>query len=184
MGIWALQPKGKLNLFPIFLAGAHACVSYKTLLIVNVACPFDRHFYMEMESLSLRPLKGIFACSNFSFIFCKGFFFFFLHLFFSSLPLPRAIWILLKHFSVVNSLKEGSCATCSQPVGRTLATTALKVRPGGATGDARGFIYFSFPLLTKLQHTLSLSIDAYLKDVVSLTHQLIRVNKPFACTVR
>lgn len=139
MGIWALQPKGKLNLFPIFLAGAHACVSYKTLLIVNVACPFDRHFYMEMESLSLRPLKGIFACSNFCFIFCKGYFFSF---FFSSLPLPRDIWILLKHFSVANSLNGASCATCSQPAGRTPATLALKVRPARAAGDEMAFIYF------------------------------------------
>lgn len=164
MGIWALQPKGKLNLFPIFLAGAHACVSYKTLLIVNVACPFDRLFYMEMESLSLRLLKGIFACSNFCFIFCKGFFFF-LHLCFSSFHLPRDIWILLKHFSVVNSIKEASCATCSQPVGRTLATTALKERAAGAIAYEKGFAYLSFPLLTELQRTRSLSVRGYLKDV-------------------
>lgn len=168
MGIWALQPKGKLNISPIFLAGAHACVSYKTLLIVNVACPFNRHFYMEMESLSLRLLKGMFACSNFWFIFCKGFFF--LHLFFSAFPLLRDIWILLKHFSVVNSLKEASCATCNQPVGRTLATMALRVKPAGAVSDEMGFIYLSFPFLTKLQCRLSQSIDAYLKDVVNLFH--------------
>lgn len=146
MGIWALQPKGKLNLFPIFLAGAHACVSYKTLLIVNVACPFDRHFYMEMESLSLRLLKGIFACSNFCFVFWKVFFF--LHLFLSSFSLPRDIWILLKHFSVVNSSKKVSCATCRQAVGKTLVTTALKVRPAEAAGDEMK--YLSFLFLTKL----------------------------------
>lgn len=160
MGIWALQPKGKLNLFPIFLAGAHACVSYKTLLIVNVACPFDRHFYMEMESLSLRPLKGIFACSNFCFIFWKAFFFFPLHLFLSSFSLPRDIWILLKHFSVVNSFKKVSCAACGQAVGRTLVTTALKVRQ-------KSVIKWNVFHFSSWQNWLDteLAIDAYCRKV-------------------
>lgn len=111
---------------------------------------------MEMESLNLRPLKGICACSFFCLIFYKGVFFFFFP-FLPPLPLPRDICILLKHFSVRNSLNEANCAMCSQLVGRTSANS-VKVENSWGIKDEMGFIYFPLPLLTKLQCTLAQSI--------------------------
>lgn len=107
-------------------------------------------FTWKWKVLTWDCLKASMPAASSVLYFVKVFFF---SLFLPTLPLQRDICILLKHFSVRNSLNCEMCSWWEGPL-----PNSVKGENSWGIKDEMGFTYFSFPLLTKLHCTLIQSI--------------------------